>query len=183
MPLKKMSYHTAERIVDIFSGLLVNLEKLPKYERYSYSSLQGFDIVDVNNALKLIIAYDYFHLADREVEGAKRLQNYVDAAASGLAGHPMYFYPDGIAKQLEQIDVADEKEAFRQWADLTANYEDHAWHKLSMEEETITSFFRFCQHIGREIPGYWNLIYKRIGITWEPKDENDPINLLVNYKK
>lgn len=182
MPLKRMSYNTAEKVVDIYAGLLENLTSLPKYQRYGYSSMQGFDIVDISNALKIIIAYDYFNLSKNDKVGTERVEKYVMTASSSMAGNDLYIYPDGIAKQLEQIDNSNEQEAFLEWCKLTQPNEDYPWIKMKANLETPDSFFRYCLHIGNNDPDYWEKVYERIGISWETNDPKDKIYIMVENK-
>ncbi len=55
MPLRRMSYNSAIKIKDLYSKLLVNSKTYP----HGYSSLNGYDIIDVSNAIKLIVAYNF----------------------------------------------------------------------------------------------------------------------------
>ncbi len=66
--------------------------------------------------------------------------------------------------------------------DLTKDSENFEWNKLLNPQETIGSFFNFCRNIGNKNPNYWEMVYSRIGITWETNDDNDRINFIIRHK-
>lgn len=177
MPFKKMSYNTADKIVDLYSGLLVNIKNLKQYERYGYSHLKGYDVVDIANAMKLIIAYRFFNN-----EKFEDTNNYVSAASSALSAFSFQFFPDEIAQKLKLIDLTDDRQAILDYSKLTRDSEQLEMNKLLNPQETPESFFQYCISLGKTNPDYWETVYSRIGITWETDNDRDRIYFIIKNK-
>jgi hypothetical protein len=178
MPLQKMSYKTANKIFDLYCDRLINLDKLGTYRKYGYSDLNGYDIVDISNAMKLLAANRVFNTYNLDETKQAELKKYASEDGSGLTTFFFHFFPDDIATKLSRIDPNDDK-GFVEYAHLTSDTMNSEWYKLLNKEETPTSFLNYCIQIGRTDPNYWGKVYDRIGISWETDDEKDPIYILI----
>jgi hypothetical protein len=177
MPKNKMSYGTAHKIIDIYSELLMNLSKLEKYEKYAYSDLKGYDLIDISNALKLTAAfrlYNIYELNDKEIE---KLKWYAQEDSSGLLQFFFHFFPDNVASELKKLDHNNEM-AILDSIKLTKDSQSEI-QQLFNKEETPDSFLNYCISVGRFDPNYWGKIYERIGIRWETNDNKDLIYVLI----
>lgn len=101
MPVTQMSYTTADKIIAIYSNLLMDLDKLGRYEKYSYSDLQGYDLIDISNALKLTAAYRVFIATDINDRKLEEFKKYADEDGSGLLQFFFHFYPDEVTGELK----------------------------------------------------------------------------------
>jgi hypothetical protein len=178
MPLKKMSYKTANKIFDLYCNRLLNLDKLARYQKYGYADLNGYDIIDISNAMKLLAANRVFNTYMFNDNKKAELKKYALEDGSGLTSFFFHFFPDDIASKLRRIDPADEK-GFIEYAQLTGDTMNVIEYQLLNKEETPDSFLNYCIHIGRTDPNYWGKVYERIGISWETTDDKDPIYILI----
>jgi hypothetical protein len=178
MPLAKMSYNTANKIFDLYCDKLVNLDKLGGYEKYGYSDLNGYDLIDISNAMKLLTAVRVFNTYTPDENKRCELKKYASQDGAGLAAFFFHFFPDDVANKLKRIDPNDKK-GIIEYAHLTANAMESEWYQLFNKEETPESFLNYCIHIGRSDPNYWGKVYERIGISWETNDDKDPIYFLI----
>jgi len=175
-----MSYTTADKIVSTYSALLMNVDSLDLYKKYSYSDLQGYDIIDVSNALKLMIAYRVFINNDINETKIEELKKYTEAGAVALISFLDLFYPDQVVLELNKIDPNDKMAIVK-----SINIKKDSLAEIESQfrkEETPDSFLEYCLNVGKLDPDYWELIYKRIGITWETNDEYDRIYINIALK-
>lgn len=179
MPIPKMSYNTADKIILIYADLLMNNSRLGQFEKYSYSNLDGYDLIDISNALKLTTAYRVYtteYIDDRKLDEFNR---YADEDGASLTQFFFFFYPEEVVFELKKLDPNDKKSLIES-IKLTENSQSEL-KLLYDKEETVKSFLDYCLHIGNLNPNFWELIYNRIGITWETNNENDYINFLIKY--
>ena len=182
MPLSKMGFNTANKIVVIYSKLLSNLENKNIYEKYSYSELNGYDIIDISNAMKLMIAYRYFNLTTNDTQKLLKLNEYITVTKTALFSFSDFFYPDEIVLKLKQIDTTDSGLRSLQELELTNDSENFEMNKLLYLQETPDDFFKYCTLIGNDNPYFWENIYHRIGLTWETNNEEDRIYFIIKHK-
>jgi hypothetical protein len=178
MPKNEMSYNLADQIITLYSNLLINSEKFKPHEKYSYSDLGGYDIIDVSNAIKLNIAYRVFISDDQKpIDVAK----YTETSSGALFGYLDLFYPDHIVTELNAI-CGDNIHAAAKRYELTKDILKEIQTRL-YKEETPESFLEYCISIGKSDPEYWKKIYDRIGITWDSSDDYDRIyiNIALQY--
>ena len=175
-----MSYKTANKIFDLYCDRLVNLDKLKRYERYAYSDLNGYDIIDVSNAMKLLAANRVFNTYSLAENKMAELRKYAAADGSGLTTYFFCFFPDDIVSKLRKIDPDDEKGVI-EYSHLTSDASNSEMYQLLNKEETPESFLNYCFHIGKSDPNFWGKVYDRIGITWETNDDKDPIYVLIKH--
>jgi len=172
-----MSYITADKIVDLYSGLLINIKNLRQYQKYGYSDLKGYDVIDIVNAMKLIIAYRFFN--NEKIEDTN---NYVSAASSAISAFSTQFFPDEIAQKLKLIDLTDDRQAVLDYFKLTRDSDLLEMNKLLNPQETPESFLKFCTFLGTTNTDYWETVYSRLGITWETNNDRDRIYFIIKNK-
>jgi hypothetical protein len=180
MPLKKMSYNAANKIFDLYCDRLINLDKLGRYKKYAYSDLNGYDVIDISNAMKLLAAnrvYNTYILDDNKKAEFKK---YASEDDSGLTSFFFHFFPDDVANKLRRINPDDEK-GIIEYIHLRSNAMNSEMYHLLSKEETAESFLNYCIHIGRSDPNFWGKVYARIGISWETNDDKDPIYVLIKH--
>ena len=180
MPLKKMSYKTANKIFDLYCDRLINLDKLGRYKKYGYSDLNGYDVIDISNAMKLLAANRVFNTYTLDDTKKTELKKYASEDGSGLTAFFFHFFPDDIASKLQRIDPDDEN-GIIEYSHLTSDTMNSEMYQLLNKEETPESFLNYCIHIGRTDTNYWGKVYDRIGILWETNDDKDPIYFLIRH--
>lgn len=162
MSKKSMSISTANEIVNIYADCLGTLQYLTPPEKLGYSCLQGYDIYDLDHALKLCTAYRVFqhNLDDDEnLNVMKRLANEDDSALLSFFFH---FYPDEVVEKLKMVDKNDKYfmvEAIRIQKDSQEPLKSEF-----QKRETSNSFLSFCLFQKSLQTDYWKEIYSRIGI-------------------
>lgn len=158
-----MTISEAENILDIVSAAL---QASGPY--HPVSSLQGYDVFQIDMALKLRIANEFLLLAgtgDFENEFGEMLDSY-----SGIPLHIVtLFVADAELKKLKELPT-DSPEYRRQkiliWPSpldsSTKNFKDERLASL----ETPSSFGDYCKHVGAKDLIYWQRIYTRIGLEY-----------------
>lgn len=177
MPITQMSYSTADNIISIYSNLLINADQLGRYEKYSYSYLEGYDLIDISNALKLTAAYRVFIHTDIDERQLERFRKHAAEDSHGLMLFFFNFYPDNVVVELNKLN-SDDKMAIIESIKLTTGSQSEM-QALFNKEEAPESFLDYCLHIRKSAPEYWEKIYNRVGITWETKDRFDHINFSI----
>jgi hypothetical protein len=181
MALKKMSFDTADEIINLYSKLLIDFSKLKKYAAYSYSDLKGYDPVDVSNAINLMIAYKFFNNPMDDNNETIELNKFVSNAESSLFWFSDFF-PDEVADKLSKINQSNPLQAVTESIRIKSDSENFEWHHLINSIERPDSFLTYCQTIGNKDPDYWEKIYLRIGIKWETNNINDRIYFIIKNK-
>lgn len=181
MSLKKMSYNTAQEIVDIYSNLLVNKGRFSDFSVWGYSDLKGYTIFDVDNALKVIIAYSVFNLRDNDENGLAKLKGYCSHASTATLAFFDSFVPDEIIPEIEKLDPSDKTSVIK-FIDLKGYFEDNELYKIYKHKETHESFLNYCLYITKKDKDYWEKIYERLELVWDAKDHTDPVTIIVNNK-
>jgi hypothetical protein len=181
MPVRYMSYNKAEEIITLYASLLENNEfRTPKYSKYAYRELKGYDSIDILNAMKLDTAYRYFE-AGYDADKVLKAKEYASFCDSGIVMFSFFFVPDDVAKALDAIDYTDEKEAFGKSILLTLDDKEFEMNRALRSEELITSFFEFCVLLGNSNSDFWNAVYKRLKIGPDASQKKDRINLCIEY--
>ncbi len=178
MSLKKMSYKTAEKIVDLYSSLLVKNDH-PEYHAYGYSELQGYTVFDVDNALKIIIAYDVFN--SKSQNDIDKVTQYAENASAAVFHFFSSFVPDEKIPEIERLDPND-KMSLLKFLDLKGDYFHSPFYEEFSKQETHQSFLNFCLSIPRSDTNYWDLVFKRLDLVFDIKDTKDQI-FIINSNK
>jgi hypothetical protein len=181
MPVKEMSFLTAMKVFDLYAQRLIDLDKLELYEQYGYSDMDGFDVIDLANAMKLLMAYRVYTLRSDSEQEVAELTKYASEDDSALAGYELYFVPDETAALLKQIDPL-QPDAMAESARICCAKKPHHLHDEIQKIETGSSFLRYCLNVGASHSNYWGKVYKRIGISWETHNDQDWIYKLIKNK-
>lgn len=182
MPLKQMSYDTADNIINLYSKLLMDQDKLKGLEKYGYSAMKGYDIVDVSNAINLMVAYKFFNEGRDNKERINDIKEYIFKAGGAISVYSFNFFPDEVAHDLRQIDTSNLKESTLERIRVTQGEEYYEWNELIKAKETPNSFFSYCEFIGNKDPDFWEKVYSRLGIAWESNNSEDKIYFIIKYK-
>lgn len=168
-----MTPETADPIIDIVAAALQENDGLPYHP---LSSLQGFDVPQIDTALKLWIANQYLLLSLSE-RGAE-----LDGIAAEFATTPQLvatlFVADEERNKLKCVTKGSQEyrdlqiKMMPSFLDANGNT-DPKFASL----ELITSFAKFCRQVGAADPLYWQKIYTRIGLPYEKRcpQGNDPV--------
>ncbi|MCX5717391.1 MAG: hypothetical protein NTW44_03600 [Nitrospirae bacterium] len=178
-----MTIEEAEHIIGIVATALIgdgtssNGEKKRGHFCRHYepiSILQGYDIFQIDIALKLRLANWFLFHADRS--------DFEEQFAEDMMccrlpfGSLSYFIPYDLIAKLEQLDVLsktlsrDSLEFLKR--EQTVNREVSAYDRWILENEkflsleTTQSFGDFCKSIGATDPIYWQKIYTRLGLEY-----------------
>ncbi|MFL5742367.1 MAG: hypothetical protein ACJ75B_19245 [Flavisolibacter sp.] len=150
------------------------MNKIGKFQKYGYSDLEGYDIIDISNAMKLMAALRLFYSYHLDEEILKTLRKYASEDDSGLFQYFSHFFPDEIKMKLKNLDASEDSAQSEFFMLTCANFDDQMYKRFN-NEETAGSFLEYCINVGRADPNYWGKIYKRIGILWETKNTEDKI--------
>ena len=159
MALKSMSVKKSDEIMTLYFALMAKFGE-DSSTIYPYSALKGYDIFDIDNALKIFLANQIHRKYLSEAEIIK-LRNW---GGQGLWTFNTSFAPDEFVYKLNKL----EKHSTEYWNmkdDFILN-PPTGMVKIFYDEdkETTESFFDFCLSLGREHPNYWKEVYNRLGI-------------------
>lgn len=165
----EMTIPEAEEIVDIVSRALQ--AKNPN-ELSPMSLLKGYDVPEIDAALKLSIANKFLYLSG-DPASENRFGEFVRAASAVSFAIPTFFVPDERLAELDKLPVGS-REYMREkmkieWSSLpldeAMNFKDERLGSL----ETPSSFADYCKQLGTEDPLYWQKVYTRIGLEYTAK--------------
>lgn len=180
MSLKRLSYKTAEKIIEIYADLLMK-DNRTIYQKFGYSELQGYDIIDVDNALKLQLAYRVFNTDIFDEKANQEFELYVNQNNNGLWHFFLHFVPDEIVPSLDQLDP-DDNESMLKSIQIEGDYQDSEQYKRFQTQENQHSFLQFCIAVGNKDVDYWEKVYKRLNLVWDERDKKDPIYYCITNK-
>ncbi len=161
---------TAETILDIMGEALQQDDGLPYHPR---SSLKGYDVFQVDTALKLRTANDLLLLTTmgREAELDDRVKQ-----VESVALHVYTLFVDDA----ERNKLLTVPRGSREYTSLNMKMspapsaiKDPKLGKL----ELLSSFAKYCRHVGAKDPLYWQKIYTRLDLPYSkacPRG-NDPV--------
>lgn len=181
MTVTTMSYGEAQRIIELYSSILIKAENRNRNQKFRYSELNGYDVLDIKNALNLICAYRVFDTFPIDEEAIEKLKKEVDFAATGTLFFFMQFAPDNIVQQMDKLNSENIEDRITLNKLETSYYESDLWKEYNMSE-TASSFINFCLSIDKADTNYWEKVYSRIGITWDERDPSDPIYYAIRNK-
>jgi hypothetical protein len=178
MSLSVISLNEAYRIIDLYSEVILNREE-NNYNPICFSALQRYDFCDLDNALKVQLAFIVFKkrnkIADAEFY---RLASENDATLL-LASNT--FAPDNIVQQLIKIDESDPDYIIKKIDLLRDNSKNEAFTKLA-QTEMHKSFLDYCLSFEESDSSYWENIFDRIGVSLDTNDDSDEILYIVKNK-
>lgn len=174
----EMTISQAEEIIDLISAVLQS-ESTQPYRPVSL--LKGYDIVQIDAALKLRLANQFLYLS-----GNPDFENKFGAAVQAYAGIPFHiasmFVPDESLVKLDTLPVGS-REYMRQKIESWPSPLDESM-RLKDERlasvETPSSFADYCKQLGTEDPLYWQKVYTRIGLEYTTKSPRGSAPVDVN---
>lgn len=166
MSLNGMMLQEAQGIIDLFTKLLINRSGENRYY-FGYSELKGYDILDVENAVKLLTAYHCFITEELDKEKLKELENNAINDNAAIMNFCSALIPDQILSQLNQYNYKS-SEYIAKECELV-NHLDNL--KMLGERETIDSFLQYCIRIKKNHSEYWPKVYYRLGLVYNSEDE------------
>jgi len=158
-----MTIREAEEILDITSRALQD-ESDPYYHRASL--LKGYDVFQIDKALKLRIANEFLFW-DRN-DGQERFTEGLNSYSGLPLSIANLFVPDDQLAKLNALspDSADffktKLSIMPRMLDSEGNFKDGRLASL----ETPDSFGNYCKSIGATHPNYWKKVYERIGLEY-----------------
>jgi len=176
-----MTISEAEHVIDIVVAVLLQEPTTSKGEdkRSCYwhnytrlSILQGYDVFQIDTALKLRLANMFLFLAkenDFEEKFTKEIRICtLPAPALSL------FIPDDLMAKYEQLDKLsktlsrDSLEFLERETSINEEFVAfrNGWRKKLLPLETASSFGKYCRCVGANDPIYWQKVYTRIGIEY-----------------
>lgn len=159
MSLLKINYSTAEKIINLFTDLLIDTAQV---DLYNLSHLKGYDIIDFSNSIKLMVAYHVYSVPKID---DKKLNAFEDYASNGDIAFSSFFLQDDLSEKF--IDLKN--------LDLRNNIK---------ERETSKSFLYFCLAIIHgDRSKFWDKVMIRLNIECETVNTQDKIYDVVNKSK
>lgn len=165
MGKKSMSISKANEIVNIYANCLLSLQYLTSPEKLGYSSLQGYDVYDLDHAFKVCTAYRVFQHDLDDAENLNLMKKLTDEDDSALLLFFFHFYPDEVVEKLKKIDNND-----KYFMDDAIRIRKDSQEPLKSEfdkRESVSSFLNFCLYQKSLETDYWKEVYSRIGIPDE----------------
>lgn len=185
--LKKKQEHTgklemtvsqAEEIVDIVSKAL---QAESPHRLHPISLLKGYDVFQIDAALKLSIANQFLY-ASGDPASENKFAKFVDACSAIPLAIPSSFVPDEILEKLDTLPVGS-REYRCQMIELWPSPLDESMHfkdERLASVETPSSFADYCKQLGTEDPLYWQKVYTRIGLEYTTKSPRGSAPVDVN---
>ena len=161
-----MSIELADEIIKIFSDKLILRDK-KNIHYYPYSTLKGYDIYDIENALKLLTAYRVYNSADLNDEKLAEYKKYASEDGGAIFSFFRTFIPDHIFKRLIKFpygSVEYRQKEFELVYDKEMTIEMRKF--FAKETETIDSFLDFCLQLNRTNSNYWDNVYSRLNLIY-----------------
>ncbi len=149
------------------------------YDKYSYSDMQGYDIIDIVNALFLTTAYRVFKQNDIDENKIEEFEKYAEQDGIAFYSYFMHFVPDNEKLALDKLDKSSSN-YIHDALNLHSDFQDSEAWKLAGEMESAASFLNFCLQIKGE-PKYWEKVYKRLNLECETNDKYD--NIYYEFRK
>ena len=178
MSLTVLNLKDAKKIIDTYSAVLLTSNELSLNNRHRYSDLKGYSIFDIDNALKLCSAYRVFRTAILNETSLDKLKEDASVDGGAVMNFFALFSPDNIVQQINKLDPQDISKAYK----LTGNYfETDLWKQFN-SIETHDSFLNYCLNIDKTNANYWELVYARLGIDCDERDEDDEIYFVLQNK-
>lgn len=159
MTLRK-AQHVVERVVaEVTSPSAVLVRRM--------SELGGYDLEQIQVAMKLCVARDYL-ACSRTPSALTTFRKQVDRYDAVFVSLPCSFVPDGMLDKFahQKPDSREHKQAM---LCLVAEWCDHAnpAHQRWVHSETITSFGRFCEHVGSHDAQFWPKVFAHLELPYE----------------
>ncbi len=175
MSLYKLNFTVADKIIDRYAQLLQDLPNLPLYDKYGYSDMGGYDVIDISNSLALMAAYRVRTtdlIDEKKLEDFKKMANEDGVAILQYFKH---FIPDNEKYELNQLDKSSPDFLINSIKIKSDFHESDVW-KKSLNTETPESFLEFCIQVKRNEPNrYWHIIFRRLNVECDTSEIYDRI--------
>ncbi len=170
MALNRIPLKDAQKIIDLYSYLMENTTGILNYK---YSDMKGYDVYDIDNSLKLIIAFRVYYPSELDSARIKELKEFAAWAQNGPYLFHMNFVPDDIYNELSKYEYQSPN-----WIIATnrllhdGEYISKDYHELIDKNlETMESFLNFCIENYKNTSTYWARIYSRLNLVYIVNDE------------
>jgi hypothetical protein len=159
MVLKVMSVKKSDEIMILYFDLMGKIGKDSIY-LYPYSAMNGYDIFDIDNALKIFLARQI----QRKQLSEKEITQLSEWGAQGIFNYITSFAPDEFVYELNKLKK-DSPEYFNKKDEFESNpLQGMVRIFIDEHKENTTDFFNFCLSLDRNNPTYWKEVYNRLGI-------------------
>ncbi len=166
MSLLMMSVELADEIIKIFSDKLI-LRDENNIHYYPYSVFKGYDIYDIENALKLLTAYRVYNSAKLNEQKLSEFKKYASEDGGAVFTFFRAFIPNNIYKQLIKFPYGSAEYRQKEFELLYDEEMPKEMRKFfSMESETVESFLDFCLQLDRTNSNYWPTVYSRLNLIY-----------------
>jgi len=166
MSLKTISITLADEIIKIYSDLLLKRDK-ENIHYYPYSALKGYDILDIENSLKLLTALRVYRSKDPSENKQIELKKIAAEDGGAILIFFRSFIPDNAYKELSKYVYGTSEYRSKEFELL---YTDEMPKEMRIhfdkETETIDSFLDFCIKSDRNDLEYWLKVYARLNLIY-----------------
>ncbi|MCX6276780.1 MAG: hypothetical protein NT004_01620 [Bacteroidetes bacterium] len=159
MALKEMSIRQANEIVDIYSALLQNKSRTHKI--MPYSALMGYDIFDVDNAIKIVMAEEYYRFQINDA----RLSELKNSSSGMIAGFSFTLIPDEFFYEIDRANLTDDEYLIAYSKYIGPPYHGMVKKFYEANKERGDSFIEYCVSLNNTDSNYWEMIYKRLDLV------------------
>lgn len=175
MSLYKLNFSIADKIIDRYAHLLQDLPNQYLYDKYGYSDMGGYDVIDISNSLALMAAYRVSttgRIDEKKLEDYKRMANEDGVAILQYFSH---FIPDNEKYELNQLDKSSPDFLLNSIRIQSDFQESDLW-KKSLSIETPESFLKFCIQVKENEPDrYWHIVFSRLKVECDTSEKYDRI--------
>jgi hypothetical protein len=156
----EMTISEAEQIINIVCKAL---QRKSQHNYHPISSLKGYDVFQIDSALKLRIANEFLCLSGRP-DFEEKFSEWIKLAESVPLLIEDLFVLDEELEKLNNLPRISTKYKTLNMdispcpLDESMNFKDKRFASL----ETMSSFGDYCRHVGSKDPLFWQKIYTRI---------------------
>ncbi len=152
---------TAEIIINRYAELQANRASLENHEKYQYSDMNGYDIIDIYNSFCLLLAEEVYICKEISNKIYLSLKRMSDEYGGIVLNYFTLFIPD---KEKYRISMLPHDKRKEEYFRLTSNFhETNEWKEI-MSREKMSSFIDYCIDI-KESHDFWTLVYIRLNLT------------------
>lgn len=170
MALNRISLKNAMEIVDLYSYLMENNKGA---QNNKYSEMKGYDVYDIDNSLKLLIAFRVNSSVSFDENRMKELKDFASWAQNGTYYFHLNFIPDEIYNELSKYEYKSPDWIIASNRLLSdGDFISKDFHELINKNlETMESFLDYCIKLHKKHSNYWLLVYSRLNLNYVMDDE------------
>lgn len=166
MSLRRMSIELANEVIKIYTDLLIKREE-NNIHYYPYSVLKGYDIFDIENALKLLTANRVYNSAELKEQNLSEYRKYASEDGGAVFTFFSAFIPSNIFKQLIKFPYGSTEYRQKEFELLYDEEMPKEMRKFfARQTETVDSFLDYCIKLGSDNPEYWIKVYSRLNLSY-----------------